>query len=54
MHVVVVHRLWHELSCTQSQVWCRRRLLTAMGWTVVSVPYFDWNRLQSGLDKVPP
>lgn len=29
----------------------RRRLLTAMGWTVVSVPYFDWNRLQSGLDK---
>ena len=34
------------------QFCCRRRLLTAMGWNVMSVPYFDWSRLQSGLDKV--
>ncbi|KAL0053862.1 hypothetical protein WJX82_000155 [Trebouxia sp. C0006] len=29
----------------------RRRLLTALGWTVVSVPYFDWGRLYSGPQK---
>ncbi|KAA6419711.1 MAG: hypothetical protein FRX49_10435 [Trebouxia sp. A1-2] len=29
----------------------RRRLLTALGWTVVSVPYFDWGRLYSGPHK---
>ncbi|KAL0022739.1 hypothetical protein WJX77_009701 [Trebouxia sp. C0004] len=29
----------------------RRRLLTAIGWIVVSVPYFDWGRLYSGPQK---
>ncbi len=29
----------------------KRRLLHSMGWTVVSIPYWDWNNLDTDEDK---
>lgn len=29
----------------------RRRLMTAMGWEIISVPYFEWMELQWGMNK---
>ena len=46
---LILHCSWYQ---PDGQLCCRRRLLTALGWEVVSVPYFDWNRLTLGKQKV--